>query len=179
MKEQHSNDLYQIVKSNPAIWTHMTSTMESEEDMLKQVTHALNAQQCGQEIPFVVWHKELNRIVGSTRLYNIKAEARTCELGFTYYATEVQRTAVNTECKLLLLQYVFETLNMIRVQITTDLLNVKSQKAIERIGGTREGVLRNDRQLPNGRIRDAAIYSILDREWDTVKEKLHTMLRAY
>ncbi|WP_131849670.1 GNAT family N-acetyltransferase [Baia soyae] len=179
IQEQHVTDLYQIVKSNPAIWTHMTSNLESEEDMHKLVIHALKEHQCGKEIPFVVWHKELNRIVGSTRLYNIKPEARTCELGFTYYATEVQRTAVNTECKLLLLQHVFETLNMIRVQITTDILNLKSQKAIERIGGTREGVLRNDRQLPNGRIRDAAIYSILDREWDTVKEKLHTMLHAY
>lgn len=109
-------------------------------------------------------------------MYNIRPGARTCELGFTFYSPEVQRTAVNTECKLLLLQHAFETLKMVRVQIMTDLLNVKAQKAIERIGATKEGILRNERQCSDGRIRDAVVYSILDREWDRVKGKLNRLL---
>jgi len=89
---------------------------------------------------------------------------------------DFQRTAVNTECKYLLLTHAFETLGCIRVQIKTDSLNVRSQKAIERIGGMKEGVLRNHMILPNGRIRHSVYYSILDSEWPNVKKKLEDML---
>jgi RimJ/RimL family protein N-acetyltransferase len=90
---------------------------------------------------------------------------------------EFQRTVVNTECKYLLLKHAFETLDCIRVQLKTDLRNERSQKAIERIGAIKEGVLRNHMILPDGRIRHSVFYSILDTEWEDVKKKLEEMMR--
>jgi RimJ/RimL family protein N-acetyltransferase len=104
---------------------------------------------------------------------------RWLEVGGTWYGPEFQRTAVNTECKYLLFTHAFETLKCIRVQLKTDLLNVHSQKAIERIGAIKEGVLRNHMILPDGRIRHSVFYSILDSEWPTVKKKLQEMMERY
>jgi RimJ/RimL family protein N-acetyltransferase len=94
------------------------------------------------------------------------------EIGGTWYGLEFQRTVVNTECKYLLLQYAFETLDCIRVQLKTDSLNVRSQRAIERLGAKREGVLRNHMIKPDGKFRDSVYYSILDSEWPEVKQRL-------
>jgi len=101
---------------------------------------------------------------------------RGLEIGGTWYGTEFQRTAVNTECKYLLLKHAFETLGCIRVQLKTDSRNERSQKAIERIGAIREGILRNHMILPDGYIRDSVFYSILDSEWGTVKRRLEEKL---
>jgi len=89
---------------------------------------------------------------------------------------EYQRTPLNTECKYLLLAHAFEELKCIRVQLKTDLINLRSQKAIERIGAQREGILRNHMILPSGRVRDSVFYSILDSEWMEVKKRLEEML---
>jgi RimJ/RimL family protein N-acetyltransferase len=101
---------------------------------------------------------------------------RGLEIGGTWYGLEFQRTVVNTECKYLLLRHAFETLGCIRVQLKTDRLNERSQKAIERIGAVREGVLRNHMILPNGRYRDSVFYSIVDTEWPAVKKRLEEMM---
>ena len=97
---------------------------------------------------------------------------RGLEIGGTWYGPEFQRTVVNTECKYLLLQHAFETLGCIRVQLKTDLRNERSQKAIERIGAVKEGVLRNHMILPDGHYRHSVFYSILDTEWPGVKKRL-------
>ena len=107
---------------------------------------------------------------------NIMPKDRGLEIGGTWYGVEYQRTVVNTECKYLLLCHAFETLECIRVQLKTDLRNERSQKAIERIGAVKEGVLRNHMILPNGRIRHSVFYSILDSEWERVKKRLEEML---
>jgi RimJ/RimL family protein N-acetyltransferase len=117
-------------------------------------------------------------VAGATRYLNITPEHRGLEIGGTWYGLEFQRTVVNTECKYLLLQYAFETLGCIRVQFKTDRLNVRSQRAIERIGARREGVLRNHMILPDGRFRDSVFYSILDDEWSDAKLKLENLLQA-
>jgi len=101
---------------------------------------------------------------------------RGLEIGGTWYGLEFQRTAVNTECKYLLLQHAFETLNCIRVQLKTDSQNERSQRAIERIGAKHEGVLRNHMILPDGRFRDSVYYSIIESEWPGVKARLEAML---
>ena len=101
------------------------------------------------------------------------------EIGGTWYGTEFQRTAVNTECKYLLLSHAFETLGAIRVQLKTDLRNERSQKAIERIGAKKEGILRNHMILPDGRYRHSVFYSILDTEWPEVKKNLLEMMDRY
>ena len=115
-------------------------------------------------------------MAGATRYLNIMPKDRGLEIGGTWYGTEFQRTPMNTECKYLLLQHAFETLGCIRVQLKTDSRNERSQKAIERIGAVKEGVLRNYMILPDGRYRHSVFYSILDREWPAVKKRLEEML---
>lgn len=114
-------------------------------------------------------------VVGTTRLMRMNEGHRRLEIGGTFYATRVQRTGVNTEAKLLLLSHAFEALECQCVQIRTDALNQRSQVAIERLGAKKDGVLRGH-QIVDGRSRDSMVYSILDREWPGVRQKLHYLL---
>jgi RimJ/RimL family protein N-acetyltransferase len=150
--------------------------MKSEDDMRNWVTDILSRAEKGTDLPFVAIHLASGRVAGATRYLNIMPKDRGLEIGGTWYGPEFQRTAVNTECKYLLLGHAFETLKAIRVQLKTDLRNERSQKAIERIGAVREGVLRNHMILPDGRYRHSVFYSILDSEWPEVKKRLEQML---
>jgi RimJ/RimL family protein N-acetyltransferase len=114
-------------------------------------------------------------VVGTTRLMRMNAPHRRLEIGGTFYAKAVQRTGVNTEAKLLLLGHAFDALGCQCVQIRTDALNRRSQTAIERLGATRDGVLRGH-QIVDGRLRDSVVYSILDREWPGVRQNLQFLL---
>ncbi|MDU9694037.1 GNAT family protein [Priestia aryabhattai] len=178
-----SNDvveLYNIVQKNPTLWTYMVRRMNSFEDMQTLVAEALTNLEKKTELPFVVIDQDSNSIIGSTRLYDISYERLTVELGSTFYDKSAQKTSINTECKYLLLKLAFEDLHMIRVQIKTDVKNIQAQKALERIGAIKEGVLRNERILHNGRIRDAVVYSITNNDWTLVKGKLEKLLaRSY
>jgi RimJ/RimL family protein N-acetyltransferase len=156
-----------------SIWEHMLyGNVHSEDDIRNWVRDILSRP----DLPFVAIHLESGRVVGATRYLNISPENRGLEIGGTWYGVEFQRTAVNTECKYLLLRYAFETLDCIRVQFKTDLRNERSQRAIERIGAVREGVLRNHMILPDGRYRHSVFYSILDTEWPNVKKRLEKIL---
>lgn len=156
--------LFSIVEGNRDIWAYLISKMDSVQDMQQYVQKAIKGYGRGTQIPLVVVDQQTNKIVGSTRLYNISVEDKTVELGQTWYHPSVQRTSINTECKYMLLQYAFEKLHMLRVQIKTDARNEKAQRAIERLGAVKEGVLRNERKLPNGYVRDAVVYSIISSE---------------
>ena len=125
------------------IWTHMSITIRNEEDVFKYVKDALKVKETGTEMPFVILDSSTNQIIGSTRLMDIHNNHKRGEIGFTWLTPSYWRTAVNTNCKYLLLTYCFETLGWQRVQIKTDHENSRSQKAIERIGATKEGTLRN------------------------------------
>ncbi|HDR4898132.1 TPA: GNAT family N-acetyltransferase [Bacillus cereus] len=171
--------LFSIVEGNREIWAYLISKMDSVQDMQQYVQKAIQGYGKGAQIPFVVVDQQTNKIVGSTRLYNISVEDKTVELGQTWYHPSVQRTSINTECKYMLLQYAFEKLHMLRVQIKTDARNEKAQRAIERLGAVKEGVLRNERKLPNGYVRDAVVYSIISSEWPDVKEQLLEKLEFY
>lgn len=161
-------------------WKYMLyGDMKTEADFEHFVSDLLEREKRGTDIPFAVIHLASGRIAGSTRYLNIVPHDRGLEVGGTWYGLDFQRTAVNTECKYLLLTHAFEVLKCIRVQIKTDSLNVRSQKAIERIGAVREGVLRNHMILPDGRFRHSVFYSILDSEWGGVKKNLETMLAKY
>ncbi|WP_238327843.1 GNAT family N-acetyltransferase [Paenibacillus gorillae] len=116
------------------------------------------------------------KIVGSTRLFDLSAEHRGLEIGSTWLNPSVWRTRVNTECKYLLLREAFEHLDMLRVQIKTDLRNLQSQAAIERIGAVKEGILRKHRILHDGYVRDTVMYSITNDEWPDVRIRLESML---
>lgn len=173
MTEAHVPGLTAAGAGDASIWKHMLyGDIRTEADMLGWVRDILTRP----DLPFAVIHTKSGRVAGATRYLNIAPEHRGLEIGGTWYGLEFQRTAVNTECKYLLLQHAFETLGCIRVQFKTDLRNVRSQKAIERLGAKREGVLRNHMILPDGKYRDSVFYSILDVEWLDIKKRLEEKL---
>ena len=179
MGEQHISGLTEIGVGQD-FWSFMLyGDMKTEADMRYWVLDILDREKKGGDLPFAVVHLASGKIAGATRYLNIVPKDRGLEVGGTWYGKEFQRTAVNTECKYLLLTHAFEVLKAIRVQIKTDSLNVRSQAAIERIGAMKEGVLRNHMILPDGRIRHSVFYSILDSEWAGVKKNLEVMLKKY
>ena len=127
-------------------------------------------------MPFAIVDALSGKVVGSTRYLSIAPEDYGLEIGWTWLAREARRTAVNTECKYLLLRHAFESLDAIRVQLKTDSRNQRSQQAIERLGAVREGVLRTQRILENGYQRDTVMYSIIATEWPAVKSALEEKL---
>ncbi len=128
--------------------------------------------EAGTQIPFAIVHVASGAAIGSTRYLELRRAHRALEIGWTWIATAYQRTAVNTECKLLLLGHAFDTLGAVRVQFRTDLRNTRSQTALRRIGGRREGILRKSLILWDGFIRDSVYFSIVDDEWPAVKRRL-------
>ena len=178
LTEAHIHGLAQIGLGQD-FWQFMLyGDINTEEDMANWVRDMLGRAERGTDLPFVAIHLASGRVAGATRYLNIMPKDRGVEVGGTWYGLEFQRTAVNTECKYLLIRHAFETLGCIRVQLKTDLRNERSQKAIERIGAEKEGVLRNHLILPDGRVRDSVFYSILDTEWPEIKKRLEEMLKG-
>ena len=176
MTEEHAPGLAEI-GAGQTFWDFMLyGNIHTVDDMRNWVLDILSRAEKGTDLPFVAIHMASGRVAGATRYLNIMPRDRGLEIGGTWYGLEFQRTPVNTECKYLLLRHAFETLGCIRVQLKTDLRNERSQKAIERIGAVREGVLRNHMILPDGRYRHSVFYSILDAEWPEVKKKLEVMM---
>jgi N-acetyltransferase len=176
MTEEHIPGLAEI-GAGQTFWDFMLyGNINTVDDMRSWVREILARAEKGTDLPFVAIHLGSGRVAGATRYLNIMPRDRGLEIGGTWYGPEFQRTVLNTECKYLLLRHAFETLGCIRVQLKTDLRNERSQKAIERIGAVREGVLRNHMILPDGRYRHSVFYSILDNEWPDVKKKLEEMM---
>src|SRR5512134_42570 len=176
MTEAHIPGLAEIGAGQP-FWDFMLyGNINTEADMRGWVLDILARAEKGTDLPFTVIHLASGRVAGATRYLNIMPNDRGLEIGGTWYGPEFQRTIVNTECKYLLLRHAFEALGCIRVQLKTDLRNERSQKAIERIGAIREGVLRNHMILPDGHHRHSVFYSILDTEWPAVKTRLEEMM---
>lgn len=176
MTEAHIPALAEIGVGQP-FWDFMVyGRMETAADMRGWVQDILSRAEKGTDLPFVAIHLASGRVAGATRYMNIMPHDRGLEIGGTWYGPEFQRTVVNTECKYLLLSHAFETLGCIRVQLKTDLRNERSQKAIERIGAVKEGILRNHMILPDGHYRHSVFYSILDTEWPEVKKNLESMM---
>lgn len=167
---EHAEALYDCAAS-PLIWEHLPATIRSIDDMHAFVRTAIAGRERGKEFPFAVFDKTLNRMVGISRYLRISELHRNLNIGWTWYAPEVWRTSVNTECKYLMLQHAFETWKAVRVEIITTSTHARSQRAIERLGAQREGTLR---KKYNG--RDYVVYSIIDEDWSGVKEKLSSML---
>ncbi len=176
MTEEHIPALAEIGVGQPFWHFMLYGDMNSEEDMRSWVRDILARAEKGTDLPFVAIQLASGRLAGATRYLNIMPKDRSLEIGGTWYGSDFQRTPVNTECKYLLLRHAFETLECIRVQLKTDSRNERSQRAIERIGSVKEGVLRNHMILPDGYIRHSVFYSILDTEWPGVKSRLEEML---
>jgi len=162
--------------SYPEIWSHMSTTIEKREDVNSFVENALKAKNEKTEFPFVIVDKQSGDIIGSTRFMDIDDKHQRLEIGYTWLTPAYWRTAINTNCKYLLLRYSFEHLHLQRVQIKTDHDNIRSQKAIERIGATKEGILRNHMIRKDGTTRHTVIYSITIEEWPQVKMHLERLL---
>lgn len=177
MKKSHIQGLYEA-GNDKAIWTHLSKTIQTLHDMELLVEEALYKKEVGSEFPFVILLRENGKVIGSTRLLEISNINRSLEIGWTWLTPSVWGTHVNTECKYLLLTYCFEVLKIIRVQLKTDSQNIRSQKAIERIGGIKEGILRNHMIRKDGTFRHSVFYSVIESEWSFVKQKLEVILQS-
>lgn len=189
LAERHAADLF-ACGNDPEIWKYLPrAPLTSVEDTRSWIAQAVKLAEAGSQVPFTLVPKIPGRAVtppaaagragGSSRYIDIRREDRGLEIGWTWVGTPWQRTAVNTEAKLLLMRHAFETLGAIRVQLKTDLRNVRSQQAIERIGGQREGVWRQHVILWDGYIRDTVMFSITRAEWPGVRAKLEEKLAAH
>lgn len=175
---EHIEGLYKV-SCYDELWKYSPSKMTTYEDLTTTMDTWMRLKQQGVRYPFVIIDKIANEIVGSTSYLDIAVPHRKLEIGGTWLDPKVWRTRVNTECKFLLLKYGFEDLNLIRIQLKTDKRNERSNHAIQRIGARFEGTLRQDMILHDGHFRDTNVYSILNSEWNTVKDKLHGFLEKY
>ena len=173
---KHAAGLFAIGQDE-RIWRYLLRPkLESVADALSFVEDALRMAATGSQLPFAIIDQKSNLVAGSTRYLDIRPNDRAIEIGSTWLGREFQRTAINTECKYLLLRHAFEDLGAVRVTLKTDGRNEQSQRAIERLGAVREGVLRKHMALWDGYIRDTVYYSILDSEWPEIKQRLEGFL---
>jgi N-acetyltransferase len=178
LSDAHATDLFEAGVDR-TIWTYMPVGGFADLTAVREwIDRALAAQATGSELPFAIVLIATGRAVGSTRFMDIRSEHRALEIGSTWLSPDVQRTGVNTEAKYLLLKHAFEDLGAHRVQLKTDARNIRSQRAIERIGAVLEGRHRRHMVLWDGYVRDTVYYSIVDTEWPQVKERLESLLRT-
>ncbi len=152
---------------------------DTVEKMLALIASSLQNAARGTELPFVIIDRTTGRPCGSTRYLEIQPVNRSLEIGWTWYSRRVQRTSINTECKLMLMRHAFETLGCVRVQLRTDARNARSQAAIRRLGAQYEGTFRRSRILWDGYIRDSVFFSVISDEWPGVKAGLEAKLAAH
>ena len=161
------------------LWQLWFTSVPSELTIDKYLSSALNQQELGIALPFVVMEKESGKIIGSTRYCNAEPEHKRLEIGYTWYGKSYQRTGINTECKYLLLTHAFEKLGAVAVEFRTHWHNQASRKAIARLGAKQDGVLRNHRINSDGSYRDTVVFSIIESEWKTVKRSLEFEMKKY
>jgi N-acetyltransferase len=176
LSEAHVADLA-AVGLDERIWQYMLyGELRTEAQLRSWVQDMLQRQARGTDLAFAVVHLPTGRAIGGTRYLEIRPEHRNLEIGGTWYGLAYQGTGVNTECKYLLLRQAFETLGVLRVQFKTDLRNVHSQRAIERLGAVKEGVLRDHLITLSGYVRSSVFYSVLAAEWPAIKARLEARL---
>ena len=158
--------------SDGELWNTAVTIIPDRSGMLAYIEAALQGQAQGKELPFTIIRKTSGEVVGTTRFYEIVPADRRVAIGYTWLSASAQRTAVNTESKLLLLTHAFEHWKCNRVELITDVLNAQSRAAILRLGAKQEGILRKHLILPSGRIRDSVVFSIIAEEWPEVRARL-------
>ena len=167
----HKSALAQAINDGN-LWELFVTHVPHPNDLDHFIHTAHNLHAAGDGLTFAIIDKATGRVAGSTRYMKASAADKRVEIGFTFLGKRWQKTAINTEAKLLLLTHAFEQLQLNRVEFLTDYLNTKSRNAILRLGAKEEGLLRNHRLMPNGRIRDSVIFSIINNEWVGVKQNL-------
>lgn len=153
------------------LWKLWYTAVPTPEGMRKEIDRRLGLLAAGSMLPFTVVDAD-GKIAGMTTYMNVDASNRRVEIGSTWYARRVQRSAVNTQCKLLLLTHAFEKMDCIAVEFRTHFFNHQSRRGIERLGAKQDGILRSHQIAPNGTLRDTVVYSIIASEWPTVKAHL-------
>jgi RimJ/RimL family protein N-acetyltransferase len=173
----HHDGLVEALKDGE-LWSLWYTSVPTPERLRAEIDRRLELQKQGSMIPFAVIEKATGEAVGMTTYMHIDAANRRVEIGSTWYRKRVQRSALNTECKVLLLTHAFEQLSCIAVEFRTHFFNQASRAAIERLGARFDGILRQHMIGSDGTLRDTCVYSILDREWPTVKAHLTHRLRG-
>jgi RimJ/RimL family protein N-acetyltransferase len=161
---------------DPEIWRWVPSNVVAAADMRRFVEEALAERDAGRALPFAQVEIGTGRVVGSTRLANIDRTHARAEIGWTWLGKPWQRTAINTEAKLLLFTYGFEVMGCRRVELKTDVLNEQSRRAIRRLGAVQEGIFRRHMITESGRSRDTVYFSVIDEEWPDVRQRLRDRL---
>jgi RimJ/RimL family protein N-acetyltransferase len=170
LSPNHQDDLVAAVKDGE-LWKLWYTSIPSPDKMQAEIERRLTLQVAGAMLPFTVKDAD-GKIAGMTTYMNVDAGNRRVEIGSTWYAKRVQRSALNTQCKLLLLTHAFEKLDCIAVEFRTHFFNHQSRRGIERLGAKQDGILRSHQIAPNGTLRDTVVYSIIAGEWPTVKAHL-------
>lgn len=177
LSEDHHDGLVDAA-SDGLLWELGYTRIPRPEQMRDSIAEQLRLQAGGSLVPFTVRQRASGRLAGQTTYCNLDPDNRRLEIGHTWYAQSVQRSGVNAECKLLLLEHAFTALGCIAVELRTHWLNVPSRRAIERLGAKQDGVLRSHRIMPDGSLRDTVVYSILAHEWAGVRSELGRRLAA-
>ncbi len=171
LSHAHRADLAEAA-TDGELWRLWYTAVPSPEEMGAEIDRRLGLQRAGSMLPFAVIGPEAGRPVGMTTYMNVDAAARRVEIGSTWYRRAVQRSPLNTACKLLLLRHAFETLDCIAVEFRTHVFNAASRRAIERLGAKLDGILRNHTRARDGTLRDTCVYSIIAGEWPAVASHL-------
>ena len=176
LSESHREGVCEAV-SDGKLWELFFTFVPHPDDIDSFFKKAYEMHESGAGLTFATIDVGTNKVIGSTRFMNANLPNKTTEIGSTFLAKSHQQTKANTEAKLLMLNHAFEVINLNRVEFLTDYLNNRSRNAILRLGAKQEGVLRGHRVMPNGRVRDSVIFSILSHEWEGVKQHLEHKLR--
>lgn len=176
LAQAHHDGLVAAVKDGE-LWDLWYTFVPEADKMAAEIDRRLGLQAAGSMLPFTVKRPD-GSIAGMTTFMNIDAVHKRVEIGSTWYRKAVQRTPLNTQCKLLLLQHAFETLNCIAVEFRTHFFNHQSRAAIARLGAKQDGILRNHQVAPNGSLRDTVVFSIIAPEWPAVKAHLTYQLQS-
>jgi len=175
LSTSHRDSLVEAA-SDGKLWELWFTSVPCDRTIDAYIDFALIEKQNGNSFPFVIIDKLNNKIIGSTRYCNADINNKRLEIGYTWYSKSHQKSSVNTECKLALLEYAFESLNVIAVEFRTHWHNHSSRTAIARLGAKQDGVLRNHQKTSDGCYRDTVIFSIINNEWAVVKKSLMSKL---
>ena len=165
--------------SDGALWELRYTSVPRPEEVAGYVAAALEGQRAGHMLPWAVRELAGGALIGTTRYHDIKRDAGRVEIGYTWYASRCQRTFVNTACKLLLLEHAFDRLGCGVVGWRTDILNLRSQAAIEALGARKDGVVRREHRRRDGTVRDTVMYSMLSEEWPAARARLEARLARH
>src|SRR5438270_10602883 len=175
LSQSHHDALVEAVNDGE-LWQLWYTTVPQPDAMRSEIDRRLDLQRKSSMLPFAVVDRTMGKAVGMTTYMNVDAVYHRVEIGSTWYRKSVQRTPINTECKLLLLTHAFESLQCIAVEFRTHFFSQASRRAIERLGAKLDGVLRSHQLATNGSLRDTCVYSIVAAEWPTVKTHLQYLL---